>query len=93
MHGEDTGSSDNPVYCTRFDPDRESAATATVYAISSVKEIEPDALESNLYDTIGPDALDTIIAGESDVEVNFAFEEYEVVVDGEGEIRIYGSEE
>lgn len=83
----------DPVYEVRFDPDRESAATAVVYAVSEAEGIEPDELDHHLNEAVGPDALDTIVSEGTAVVVDFVFEGYEVYVDCEGGIRLYEADD
>lgn len=43
-----------------------------------------------LYEYVDPDALNTLAAGTTDVEITFAYVEREVTVTGEGAVRVEG---
>ncbi len=80
-------------FATTFDPDDESASEAVVTAVAAVRGSKPTALEP-LYAAVDPDALDSLVDHADRVDtagshrVWFTYEEFDVGVRTDGEIRI-----
>ncbi|MFB6164739.1 MAG: HalOD1 output domain-containing protein [Haloarculaceae archaeon] len=74
---------------------RDSPSEAVVRAVAAVSDRRPDALEP-LYDAVDPDALDALCASTPDdtardaLTVEFRYGGYDVAVDGDGSILVYG---
>jgi hypothetical protein len=65
----------------------DAASTAIVDVVASVENVPARMLEP-LYDTIDPDALDALVAGENPVEISFEYEGHTVVVHGDGRLEL-----
>ena len=78
-------------YRSQFNWSEWSPAEAVIQTVAIATNREPTAM-SPLYDSIGPDALDTLIGGElvedSGVSVIFSFEGHEVTVKNNGEVTV-----
>lgn len=63
------------------------ASTEIVEAVARRKGIEPEELSISLYETIDPDALDTLLAGNS-MQATFEYAGYRVTADSNGGIEL-----
>lgn len=77
---------------TRYES--ESIIQVTVQKIADLEGVGPLELETPLYEAIDPDALESLvtdaITGErrDNIQVEFQYYGYDIVVDGEGEVAI-----
>lgn len=84
---------DGPTYDPKTDTyvgmfDTESASTAVMTALASVRHCEPTELDP-LYRSVDPDALDRLVASGSDhLRVTMHIDGFEVVVTGTRRIEI-----
>ena len=92
--GSPTGDepSSRPTTATRerFDWKAVQPSTAIVELVASITGREPDQLEP-VYNTIDPDALDTLVIGSADpasVSLAFTINGYEVVVRDDGNVVV-----
>lgn len=53
-----------------------------VNAVAAIENVEPIDLPTTLYDLINPEALDTLVANESNIMISFTLDEYGVQIDG-----------
>lgn len=72
---------------------RRAASTAVIQRLADHKGIEPDQLETRLFDVIDPDGLDRLFASCRDEatgfpEVRFTYESYEVIVHAPDDIEL-----
>ena len=92
----DDGSPDGPDADTlrhRYDWDAVRPSAAVIEMVAIAADREPSALEP-LYDTVDPEALDTLIRRNGDVEsttemrVTFTYAGHDVTVRGDGELTV-----
>ncbi|WP_459191702.1 HalOD1 output domain-containing protein [Halosimplex sp. J119] len=74
-------------YVTREIPNDRQPSQVVVETVASVEEVEPIDLSTQLYDSVDPEALNSLSAGANDgnesLRITFNFDGYEVaVVDG-----------
>lgn len=68
----------------------ERTATVLIDAVAQLRDVSATELEP-LYDTIDPEALDSLcrdVETETDLQISFQYEEYAVTVFGSGRIRL-----
>lgn len=53
-----------------------------VNAVAAIENVEPIDLPTTLYDLINPEALDTLVANESNIMISFTLDENGVQIDG-----------
>lgn len=84
-------------YRGRFDSSAESVTTAVVSMVAKVAENDPLEMEP-LYSAVDPDALNDLITSvpsdpsHPDLEVTFAFDDYDVTVHSYGVIAVQSRE-
>lgn len=65
---------------------------AVIYAIANVAGIDPQDVDTTLYDAIDPDALEALLAdADPDTRVGFELGAYDVVVTGRREVIVTAS--
>ena len=78
-----------PEVTRQFDFSETSPSDAVVRAISVLTDTEPTTLEP-LYETVDPEALDTLIRnGDASTELTIRYLEYRVVVRGDETVEVY----
>ncbi|WP_254663423.1 HalOD1 output domain-containing protein [Haladaptatus sp. W1] len=65
----------------------ESISQHVVFEVAEQANVQPNELPP-LYDFIDPDALDTVVASNPDLELSFSFAGYRVTIDGEDSIQV-----
>ncbi|WP_423744333.1 HalOD1 output domain-containing protein (plasmid) [Haladaptatus sp. SPP-AMP-3] len=65
----------------------ESISQDVVFEVAEQANVQPNELPP-LYDSIDPDALDTVVASNDDLELSFSFAGYRVTIDGEDSVLV-----
>lgn len=81
----------NAVSMAHDTPERTSCVL--IEAIASLRGVEHTEL-APLYETIDPEALDSLCSGsnnENSIQISFRYEGYDVTVDGTGRVRLDGA--
>lgn len=78
--------SDDPDTPYEYSPEQ-PPSIAIVNALADLEEVHPTELDYTLYDSVQPEALDTL-AQSGNVEITFTVEQYRVHITESGTIKI-----
>lgn len=67
----------------------ESPSLRVIETIAAVTDADPLTMPP-LYDTVDPDALDTVLDADGTIEIVFEYDGHAVEVTGDGEVRVDG---
>lgn len=93
FNSELTAGDDGPTYDPQTDTyvgtfETTSASVAVLQALGAIKHCDPTDIDP-LYETVDPDALDTVVESASDeLRVTLSIEGFEVVVTGDRRLEI-----
>lgn len=85
---EQAVSGDPDVIAQRTASQSEEIATTVVSAVADADETDPMELAPKLYEFVDPDALERLVATDSDVRISFAAFGYCVTVSTAGQIEV-----
>lgn len=88
---EPTEQSDDRTYQFTHDPQEQSIVVSIIRAVAFVSEVDPLSVQPRLNDVVDPDALETLLGGEStgsDIRISFPFGSCAVTVTSGGTIIV-----